>query len=92
MKSVPYYCQTLLKIEYSKYVFGKKASNIKFMNIYPIGAKLFRANRHIDIQRGRQIGGSTDVLFGILQKRLINITMTSPRAPLFGHRSQQYVI
>jgi hypothetical protein len=49
-----------MKIESSKYIF-EKASNIKFMNIYPFGAKLFHVNRHIDIQIGRQAGGRTEV-------------------------------
>jgi len=43
MKSILYSCHTLMNIETSKYIF-EKASNIKFMNIYPIGTKLFHAN------------------------------------------------
>ena len=31
------------------------------MNISPVGAKLFHANGHIDIQTGRQTSGPTDV-------------------------------
>jgi len=31
------------------------------MNISSIGAKLFHANRHTDVQTGRQTGGPTDV-------------------------------
>jgi hypothetical protein len=52
MKSVLYSCQTLMKIESFKYIF-EKAPNIKFMKISRIGAKLFHANRHIDIQTDR---------------------------------------
>jgi hypothetical protein len=60
MKSILYSCQTLMKIVSSKYI-SEKASNIRFMNISQVGAKLFHTNRHIDIQTGRQTDGPTDV-------------------------------
>jgi hypothetical protein len=59
MKSIIYSCQTLMKIVSSKRI-SEKASNIRFMNISPVGAKLFHTNRHIDIQTGRQTDGPTD--------------------------------
>jgi Fe-S-cluster formation regulator IscX/YfhJ len=92
MKSIPFSCQTLMQIESSKYVF-EKASNIKFINISPIGVKLCHANRHIDVQTSRP----TDVWKLIIAFR--NFAKTPNKnyndataCPSLGRRAQQYDI
>jgi hypothetical protein len=49
MKSTGYYCQILMKIEFSRHIF-EKYSIANFMKIRPAAAELFNAEGRTDVQ------------------------------------------
>jgi hypothetical protein len=56
MRSTRRSCQNLMKLEFSRQIF-EKISDISLIEIRPVGAKLFHADRRTD---GRT-GGRTDM-------------------------------
>ena len=46
MKSIRYSCDILMKIEFRRWIFEKKYTEISnFMKIRPVGAEMFHADR-----------------------------------------------
>ena len=46
-----YSCQIVMKLEIARQIFGKKIQIPNFMEIRPVGAELFHADRRTDMKR-----------------------------------------
>ena len=69
--SARYSCQILMKLELSRQIFRQNNQTQNFMKILPVGAKLFRADRHMhDVADTRS--------FAVFRTRLKNVMVSRP--------------